>query len=82
MKSSHGTPPNTKSPRGKKDIIVSTTAGGHLVNHPTVSNKPSGHSSPQPRDWLSVGTRCFDGSSMEVNLSPGAPGHQVMCPGQ
>jgi hypothetical protein len=42
VKSSRRTPPETKSPRGEKDVTVGTTAGGHLITHPTALNKPSG----------------------------------------
>jgi hypothetical protein len=42
VKSSRRTPPETKSPRGEKDVTVGTTAGGHLISHPTALNTPSG----------------------------------------
>jgi hypothetical protein len=42
VKSSRRTPPDTKSPRGEKDVTVGTTAGGHLISHPNALNKPSG----------------------------------------
>jgi hypothetical protein len=42
LKSSRRTPTETKSPRGEKDVTVSTTVGEHLITHPTAYNMPSG----------------------------------------
>jgi hypothetical protein len=42
VKSSRRIPPETKSPRGEKDVTVGTTAGEPLITHPTALNKPSG----------------------------------------
>jgi hypothetical protein len=45
-KASRGARPVSKSPRGKKEVTVSTTAGGNLYAQPAALNKPCG--TPKP----------------------------------
>jgi hypothetical protein len=63
VKLSHRTPPETKSPRGKKDVTVCTTTGGHSVTHPATCSKPSGPLKPTVKG---IGSPSVPVASMEA----------------
>jgi hypothetical protein len=74
VKSSSRTPPETKSPRGEKDVTVGTTAGGHLITHPTALNKPSGLPKLTTKCTGSPSVHFASKEVAERRTSPGAPG--------
>jgi hypothetical protein len=74
VESSRRTLPETKSPRGEKDVTVGTTAGGHSITHPTALNKPR---RPPKLTAKDTGSRSVPVASKEAaqrRTSPGAPG--------
>jgi hypothetical protein len=72
VKSSRRTPPENKSPTGEKDVTVGTTAGGHLISHPTALNKPSGPPKPTAKSTGSLSVPVASKEAAQRRTSPGA----------
>jgi hypothetical protein len=66
--------PETKSPRGEKDVTVGSTAGGNLISHPTALNKPSGPPNPTAKGTGSLSVPVASKEAAQRRTSPGAPG--------
>jgi hypothetical protein len=74
VKSSRRTPPETKSPRGEKDVTVGTIADGHLISHTTALNKLSGPPKLTAKGTGSLSVPVASKEVAERRTSPGAPG--------
>jgi hypothetical protein len=74
VKSSRRTLPETKSSRDEKNVTVSTTAGGHLISHPTALKKPSGPPKLTAKGTGSLSVPVVSKEAAQRRTSPGAPG--------
>jgi hypothetical protein len=73
MKSSCRSPPKSKSPRGKKDAPVGTTADGHLDAHPAAPNKPSGLLNPTAKGTGTLSVPTASKEAVQRHTCPGTP---------